>query len=177
MKLDLRYYGDPILRKKAEPIAEITPEIKQLANDMIETMLAMNGIGLAAPQVGHLLRMFVSIVVGEDENGEILYGEPSIYINPHILNPSEATVERSEGCMSIPQLYLPIIRPLSIRIEATDIEGNPFSRECYGYLARCMMHENDHLNGVLHIDRIKGKKRNEIEPILRRIKLKYYKAS
>ncbi len=174
MTLKLRYYGDPILRGSAKPVEEITDEIRTICYNMVETMKHYDGIGLAAPQVGYLLRIFVSNVESEDENGELHLGEPKIYINPIITVPSDALVERSEGCLSIPKLYLPIVRPLSIHLEATDIEGNQFHEECYGYQARNRMHENDHLNGVLFIDRIKGKRRTEIEPALRRIKQQYY---
>lgn len=177
MILDLCYYGDPILRQKAEDVKEITEEIRQFCRDMIETMLHYNGIGLAATQVGSLLRIFVSNVEREDENGEVHLSEPRVYINPVLINPSDVLVERSEGCLSIPKLYASVARPLSIDVEALDIDGKPFKRECYGYLARNMMHENDHLNGVLFIDRIKGKKRTILEPELKRIKQQYYKSS
>lgn len=174
MKLPIRYYGDPALRQKAEPILEITEEIRQLAADMIETMLATNGIGLAATQVGKMVRLFISNVDYEDEQGEVHLGEPLVYINPELSEMSEIIVERSEGCLSIPKLYAPVARPLTCSVEAIDLEGKPFRRECYGYLARNIMHENDHLNGVLYIDRIKGKRRKELEPELRRIKQQYY---
>jgi peptide deformylase len=172
--LQLRYYGDPILRKAAKPVEQITDEIRQLCDDMIETMLSYEAIGLAAPQVGHLLRIFVSNVAYEDEKGEVHLGEPKVYINPTLTHPSDALVERSEGCLSLPKFYLPIARPLSIELEATDLQGNLFKEQCYGYQARNRMHENDHLNGVLFIDRIKGKRRTEIESTLRRIKQQYY---
>lgn len=175
MKLDLRYYGDPILRQKAEPVNEITDEIRQFAHDMVETMLAYNGIGLAATQVGRLLRIFVSNVEYEDEEGEVHLCEPIVYINPVLSNPSETLVERSEGCLSIPKLYAPVARPLTVEVEAMDVEGKLFKKECYGYLARNVMHENDHLNGVLYIDRIKGKRRTSLEADLRRIKHQYSK--
>lgn len=177
MKLNLRYYGDPILRKKAKPVEKITEEIKQLCRDMIETMVVLNGWGLAAPQVGHLLRIFISPITHENEKGEVQTGEPKVFINPMISDPNEVYVERSEGCLSVPKLFLPIPRPLTIKLEALDIDGNSFSEECYGYVARNRMHENDHLNGVLFFDRIKGRKRTEIEPILRRIKQEYKKTS
>lgn len=174
MKLPLRYYGDPILRQKAQPVEAITEEIRQLCLDMIETMLAYNGIGLAAPQVGHLVRIFVSNVAYEDGEGEVHLGDPVVYINPVLVEPSDSLVERSEGCLSIPKLYAAVARPLKITVEAMDIEGKSFTKECYGYHARNIMHENDHLNGVLFIDRIKGKRRTLLEPELRRIKLQYY---
>lgn len=175
MKRQIRYYGDPVLREKALPVTKITDEIRQLVADMIETMLSYDGIGLAAPQVGVLLRVFVSTVEYEDEQGEVHTGEPKVYINPELKNISEAIVERSEGCLSIPKLYLAIPRPLSVTVEAMDVNGNRFTKECYGYLARNIMHENDHLNGVLFFDWLKGKRRTQIEPQLRLIKQKYSK--
>jgi peptide deformylase len=172
--LQLRYYGDPILRKTAQPVEEITDEIRQICDNMVKTMLHYDGIGLAAPQVGYLLRIFVSNVAYEDEKGEVHLGEPKVFINPAIAHPSDALVERSEGCLSIPKLYAPVVRPLSVELEATDIHGNRFKEQCYGYQARNRMHENDHLNGVLFIDRIKGKRRTQLELALRRIKLQHY---
>lgn len=173
MKLNLHYYGDSMLRERAESVEEITDEIRQLVSDMIETMLDFNGIGLAATQVGHKLRIFVSNVDHEDAEGEVHLGEPCVYINPVLSNPSDTLVERNEGCLSIPKLYAPVIRPLTVEVEAMDIDGNIFKRECYGYLARNIMHENDHLNGVLFVDRIKGKRRTLLEPELRRIRQQY----
>jgi peptide deformylase len=170
----MRYYGDPILRQTAKTVEEITDEVRQFCKDMIETMLHYDGIGLAAPQVGVLLRIFVSNLAFEDQEGKLHLMEPKVYINPILSQPSEALVERSEGCLSLPKLYLPVARPLSIHLEATDMEGNRFHEECYGYQARNRMHENDHLNGVLFIDRIKGRQRTQLEPELRRIKQQYY---
>jgi peptide deformylase len=175
VKLDLHYYGDPVLREKAEPVEEITEEIRRLCRDMIETMLAYNGIGLAATQVGHMLRIFVSNVDYEDEVGEVRLCDPIVYINPVLFNPGDDIVERNEGCLSIPRLYAAVARPLSITFEALDIDGNEFTNECYGYLARNIMHENDHLNGVLFVDRIKGKRRTLLESELHLIKQHYYR--
>ncbi len=175
MKREILYYGDPILREKCKPIEAITDDIRQLARDLIDTMVAYDGVGLAAPQVGVLLRIFVSNVDFEDENGELHLCEPRVYINPTLTNAGDAIVERSEGCLSLPKLYLAVPRPISVTVEATDLNGTRFKRECYGYLARNMMHENDHLNGVLFFDWIKGKRRTQIEPQLRMIKQKYAK--
>jgi len=174
--LKLRYYGDPILRQTAAPILEVTDEIREICHNMIETMLHYDGIGLAATQVGYLLRIFVSNVAYEDDKGELHLGEPKVFINPSLTNPSDILVERSEGCLSIPKLYAAVARPLSIDLEATNLEGNLFQEQCYGYQARNRMHENDHLNGVLFIDRIKGKRRTALDPALRRIKQQYFKS-
>jgi peptide deformylase len=172
-KYELKYYGDPVLRKKAKPVEKITPEIIHLVQSMIELMEKHNGCGLAATQVGELYRIFVSNVEYEDDNGEVHLGEPRVYINPVLSDPSEIYVERGEACLSIPKLYLPVERPLEIKVTALDLEGNTFTRECKRFLARNMMHENDHLNGVLFIDRVKGKLRTEAEPYLRKIKQQY----
>lgn len=174
MILQIRYYGDPILRKVAKPVEEITDEIRELCHNMIETMNHYEGIGLAAPQVGFLHRIFISNVDFEDENGVLHLFEPKVYINPVLTNPSDSLVERNEGCLSIPKLYVPVVRPLSIRLEATDLNGNRFVEDCYGFTARNRMHENDHLNGVLTVDRIKGKRRTLLENDLRRIKQQYH---
>jgi peptide deformylase len=171
--LKIRYYGDPILRQIAQPVGAITDEVREICHNLVETILHYDGIGLAAPQVGILLRNFVTNVESEDEKGELHLGEPKIYINPELSTPGSTIVDRSEGCLSIPKLYLAIPRPLTIRLDALDINGNPFHEECYGYQARNRMHEVDHLNGVLFVDRVKGKRRTEIEPTLRRIKQQY----
>ncbi len=172
-KYELKYYGDHVLRQKAKPIEKITDEIRHLARSMIEIMETHNGCGLAANQVGELYRLFVSNVDYEDEKGQVHLGAPKVYINPVLSNPSEVMVERSEGCLSIPKLWYPVERPHSITVEAIDLDGNSFTKECEAFLARNMMHENDHLNGVLYIDRLKKKQRNEIDPILRKIKQTY----
>lgn len=173
MRLKIRYYGDPILRVQAKPVSSITEDIRKLAADMIETMLACNGIGLAANQVGELVRIFVSNLDYEDEQGEIHLCDPVVYINPVLSDPSDTLVERSEGCLSIPSLTAPVVRPFTVKVEALDLNGNLFKKECCGYLARNIMHENDHLNGVLFVDRIKGKRRSQLEPKLRLIKTQY----
>jgi len=171
----MRYYGDPVLRKRAAKITEITDEIKELAALLIKKMHEYKGIGLAAPQIGVLKRIFVICVDHEDEEGEVVVGEPRVFINPVLTNPSEESCERTEGCLSIPELTAPVMRPLTIDIEATDLEGNHFTiKDCWGFLGRVMMHENDHLNGVLFIDHIKGKRRTLLDPILRKIKKEYY---
>ncbi len=175
--LTLRYYGDPILREKAKPIEEITDEIRALAKAMIEIMIQKNGIGLAAPQVGVSLRMFVSNVLHEDRAGEVHTGPPRVFINPILSNPSSASVERSEGCLSIPKLYAPVLRPFSITIEASDLEGRRFTEHPEAYVARCMMHETDHLDGILFTDHVKGRRRSEMEAYLRTIKMRFQKKS
>ena len=172
--MSLRYYGDPVLRQKALPIEEITDEVRQLAHDMIEVMRVHNGVGLAAPQVGRLVRLFISNIEREDDDGKLHFCEPVVYINPVISHVSDSCVERSEGCLSIPKLYADVIRPFSVTVEALDVEGKAFKKECAGFLARNILHENDHLNGTLFVDRIKGKRRTALESELRCIKQHFY---
>lgn len=177
MKLKLRYYGDPVLRKRAEPIVEVTDEIREIAESMIELIRdpALNAIGIAAPQVGILLRMFVSFVYPDKEDGEPNYqfDKPLVFINPKLSEPSYELEQMSEGCLSLPKMRADVIRPHAIDFEATDLEGNVIKERNVGFLARHRMHEIDHLNGVLYIDRIKGKARTMLEPQLRRLKKEY----
>ncbi|MDP1836090.1 MAG: peptide deformylase [Chlamydiales bacterium] len=170
MKLPLHYYGSKILRMKAAPITEITPEIRQLAYDMIETMNSMKAIGLAANQVGQLVTIFVSTV---EPDGSSQFGPNRIYINPRIVWYSSEKQYEQEGCMSIPKTYVYVERPMKMGIEAQDLDGNTFELELEGLGASNFCHENDHLNGVLHIDRIDPKQRREIEAKLKAIKKAY----
>lgn len=173
MKLPLAYYGQPVLRKKAALVQTIDLDIQQLINDMVETMEAENGIGLAAPQVHRSLAIFITCVPFEKPDNTIIPGELKVFINPKILKISTESWECLEGCLSIPNLHGKVERPLKISFEALDREGKKFSGELEGMEARAFLHENDHLNGVLYIDRIKGKERQEVEPKLREIKKLY----
>jgi len=173
MILPLVYYDNHKLRMRSEKVKEITNEIKQLVYDMAETMDANNGIGLAAVQTGKLVRIFVIRPVLKNENDEGFLGEVEIYINPKLFNPSEKTEILSEGCLSIPGLHIDVERPFSIDIEAMDLNGKQITKTLDGFNARQIMHENDHLNGVLFIDRLTAKKRKETNPFLREIKYKY----
>lgn len=178
MELPLAYYGDPILRKKTSPVTHIDDQIRRLIDDMTETMRKNDGIGIAAPQVHQSLAICIvcpPVIVGEGEDRKIIEGTPRVFINPKLSNPSEHITSYSEGCLSIPKLHAEIIRPASITVEAMDINGNIFTEELFGMEARILMHENDHLNGVLFIDRIQGKKRQALEPQLQQIKKKYSK--
>ncbi len=173
MLLKLYYYDHPVLRKRCAPIEKITPEIRQIAMDMIETMDHANGAGLAAPQVGHSLRMFVLRHYFFDENGKWTLSEPKVYINPKLTNPTGDFIEDDEGCLSFPGIRVDVVRPDEITVEATNLDGELFVEHLEGYNARLRMHENDHINGVLFIDRLTPAERNRIEPILRSIKKKY----
>ena len=173
MLLKIHYYGAPVLRKRCEPVQEVTEEIRQLAKDMIETMDKGNGCGLAAPQVGHSLRLFVLRDYIIHEDGKWTLSEPKVYINPKLSHPGEYLLSDVEGCLSLPGLRLDVDRPDRITVEALDLDGNLFTEEAEGYNARIRMHENDHINGVLFIDRIDEKTRHKIDPQLREMKKKY----
>lgn len=174
MKLPLVYIGNPVLRQKAADITTITPEIRQLAHDMLETMHATNGIGLAAPQVGQSLRLFVILVVEEDEKGRVKTEKERVYINPKIEEVSQEVCGMTEGCLSIPGLYVDdVMRPKKIKVTSQDLDGHFHTEEISGWHARVVLHENDHLNGVLFIDRLTPKQRKFVEDDLKKIKKKY----
>lgn len=174
MELPLAYYGDPILRKKGARINEITDEIRQLVADMVETMHAKKGIGLAAQQVHRALTLFITEVpiknMDDPENPKWVEGPLRVFINPKIIAHSEETWTYDEGCLSIPGIYGNVVRPVAIKVQATDLEGNAFEEEFTWLDARAIMHENDHINGVLYIDRIHGKERQELEVKLQAFK-------
>ncbi|CDZ80605.1 Peptide deformylase [Candidatus Rubidus massiliensis] len=173
MILKLAYYGNPILRKKGQLIENVTDEIKQLVFDMFETMYHYDGIGIAAPQVHHSLSLFVMCVPKVISEDQVEKGTERVFINPKILEYDQKTWLRGEGCLSIPKVYGEVERPISIKVEAMDLNGNIFTETFYDLEARCIMHEKDHVDGKLFIDRIHGKQRKEMEPYLQTIKKKY----
>lgn len=173
MKLKLRYYGDPILRKKTERVTEITDEIRALAGAMIEALSEFNGIGLTTTQVGYLYRFFVLRRYVHLPDGKWGMSEPYVYINPKIVGYSKETWVEEEACLSIPKLYLPVERPLKIKVESTRLDGSQVVEEIEGLNARVILHENDHLNGVLFIDRVEDRYLKPVEKRLRDIKQRY----
>lgn len=170
----LAYYGEPVLRRKASPVEKITPEIHALVNDMYETMRANDGAGLAAPQVHKSLRLFIVCIDKEGPHGTWIPGELEVFINPKLSEPSDKLISLAEGCLSIPKLRGVVARPESIVIEAMNLKGEIFIKKAHGIEARAIMHENDHINGVLYIDRLDLRQRQEMEPYLRKIKKTYY---
>ncbi|MEK8022189.1 MAG: peptide deformylase [Candidatus Hydrogenedentota bacterium] len=144
----LRYLGDPVLRKHADPVKKIGPEIRKLIDDMFETMDAAHGIGLAAPQVGVMKRVIVTNVPEED--GSFTRGA---LINAEIVSFEEETELFEEGCLSIPHVRADVDRPVGIRVRAIDGNGRKVDFLASDLYARCIQHEVDHLNGVLFIDR------------------------
>lgn len=174
MKLPLAYYGDPILRKKSERINVIDDELRQLIDDMFETMFANNGMGLAAIQVFKPIALFITCIprLKADSYDEWEHGPLKVYINPKLSNPGEECDIHSEGCLSIPKVNGNVLRPTSITVEATDLEGKQFIEHLTDTEARCVMHENDHTNGILYIDRMIAKERQFLEQRLKENKKK-----
>jgi peptide deformylase len=145
----VRVLGDPILRRRAEPIRAITDEVRRLADDMYETMYAARGIGLAAPQVGVAQRLFVTDVDGAK----------FVMINPEIVRVEGPMETGEEGCLSIPEIMGDVKRPASVVMSALDLEGERIEVPATAMLARCFQHELDHLDGRLFIDRLSFLKR------------------
>ncbi len=136
--------GNDVLRQKCVPVENVTEEHAKLAEEMFELMDASDGVGLAAPQVGLPIRMFVLM---SDDNVR------RVFINPQIIATSTEICEMEEGCLSIPGLYEKIQRPAKVTVQALNEKGKPFVLEADGLLARIIQHENDHLDGILYIDR------------------------
>ncbi len=146
--LSVRYYGDPVLRRKALPVREVDESVRRLASDMIETLRRERGVGLAANQIGMRMRLIV-VDPSAGENPE----EAFALVNPRITSRS-GSHEDEEGCLCLPGLRLPVRRALEVRAEGLDMKGNPVTHEGRGLLARILQHETDHLNGILFIDRL-----------------------
>lgn len=155
MKLELRVYPDPVLARKAARIEEITPDIKQLAQDMAETMYANDGIGLAAPQVGESIRLVAMDLTGPEVRGGLRF-----FVNPVITARSSETVETEEGCLSVATLRANVKRAAQVTVQAQDLDGVDLTIEAEELLAVCLQHEIDHLDGVLFIDHISRLKRS-----------------
>jgi len=148
-------FPDKRLREKSKPIAEITDEIRVLAEDMLEVMYDEPGIGLAAPQVGEQVRL---IVVDTDWNEEDAEKNPLVLVNPEI-TAREGSITWTEGCLSVPDFQADVERSESVTLEAHDLEGEPVQIEATGLQAVCFQHEIDHLDGVLFIDHVSRLKR------------------
>ena len=139
--------GEPVLRKKSRPVEEINSRILTLLDDMRDTLIRSGGVGLAAPQVGILRRIF--IIDDNPDNGHNIIE----FINPKIIK-TEGHQEEAEGCLSIPGKYGITSRPRVVTVEATDRNGNVFTYTGKDLFGRCLCHENDHLDGILYIDNV-----------------------
>jgi peptide deformylase len=148
----LHLLGSPVLRQRAEPVALVDAEVRRLVEDLFDTMYASKGVGLAANQVG-LARRVAVVDVGADSP------EPLVLINPVIAQRGDTTDVSEEGCLSIPEIFGDVERPVSIVLEALDRDGTPYRLEVTGYQARAIQHEIDHLDGVLFLDHLSAVKR------------------
>ena len=153
---------DPRLRQVSKPVERVDDDLRALMDDMLETMYAAPGIGLAAIQVGVPLRVIVMDLADKEEPPE-----PRYFVNPEILDPSEDVSLYQEGCLSVPEFYEDVERPARCRVKYLDYNGAPQILDAEGLLATCIQHEMDHLEGVLFIDRLSRLKR---ERILKKLK-------
>lgn len=158
-ELTIMRYPAPVLRERAKPIARIDDEVRAVAERMFELMLEVEGLGLAAPQVGLPWRMFVTNVPEEKQ--------VRAYINPSLSNFGVETDVYEEGCLSLPGVHIEIDRPTSVTLTALDLQGIPISVTSHGLPARVWQHEFDHLNGVLIIDRLPAAERNAMRKSLK----------
>jgi peptide deformylase len=149
----LHLLGSPILRQRAEPVAAVDDAVRELVDDLFETMYAARGVGLAANQVGEKVRVAVVDVSKEAP-------EQLVLINPVLVEKSAETEIAEEGCLSIPEIFGDVERPLRVVIDALDQHGAPFRHESVGYQARAIQHEIDHLDGVLFLDHLSAVKRS-----------------
>ena len=175
MKLPIVKFGHPVLRAKGARVEKVTPEIAQFIEDMFETMYDAAGIGLAAQQVGRALQLTVLDVRGVKERPSTLEvnGQPAevdsfmplVLINPQV-TPVGAPIPGPEGCLSFPEIFADITRPESVRVVATNAQGEKMEFTAGGLLARAVQHEADHLHGLLFIDRMTAKDKAELKPEL-----------
>ena len=155
-KLPILHFPDPRLRTKAKPVLVVDDNIRRLANDMLETMYDAPGIGLAASQVNHHIRLLV-IDITEEKN------QPMIFINPVITPLTTETIPYEEGCLSVPSVYDFVERYSRVAVTALNEHGKSFSLEADGILAVCLQHEQDHLDGKLFVDYLSTLKRQRIK--------------
>jgi peptide deformylase len=147
-RLEVRIFGDPVLRQRARTVEDFDGRLATLAADMLETMRAHDGVGLAANQVGVLKRLFT----WEVDDGEQPIG--GAVVNPHLLDVSEQLQGGDEGCLSFPGLFYPLERPLRVEVRHQDVHGEEHTVQLEGHLARIWLHEMDHLDGILFIDHL-----------------------
>jgi peptide deformylase len=161
--LPIRIYPDPVLRRKTRPVVEFGGVLARLAANMIETMVAAPGIGLAAPQVGQEVRMaVVDLSVGEDP------AQLHVLVNPEVVW-REGLDTDVEGCLSLPGISDKVDRPTAIRVRGVDLAGKPFELSAEGWLARAVCHEVDHLDGILFTDHLRGLRRERVRRQLRKL--------
>ena len=149
----LHLLGSPVLRQQAAPVARVDDVVRQLVDDLLETMRAAKGVGLAANQIGVARRVAV-VDIGEEDP------PPLVLINPAILERSDEQETAEEGCLSIPEIFGDVERHARVVVEALDRDGKKFRAEAQGYKARAIQHEIDHLDGILFLDHLSAVKRS-----------------
>ena len=154
---DILTLPDKRLRLVSEPVAAVDKDVRKLIGEMFETMYAAPGIGLAAIQIGEARRIVTIDLAKKDEPAQ-----PQVFINPEVVASSEEKAVYEEGCLSIPEYYEEVERPVSVKVTFLDRDGKPHETEAVGLLATCLQHEIDHLNGVLFIDHISKLKRDMV---------------
>jgi peptide deformylase len=177
MVLPIYTYGQSVLRQRAEPVSPDEPGLQELIDDMFETMRVAHGVGLAAPQVGRSIRLFVvdlrpsAADIAEENGGEVPWWalEPMAFINPEIADPSGPNVMIEEGCLSIPDLREDVVRPDVLTVRFADRDFEPQEIHAHGLLARVVQHELDHLDGVLFVDRVSPLRKRLLQRRLRRM--------
>lgn len=148
---------DPLLKVISEPVEAVDDDLRQLIDDMVETMYAAPGIGLAAIQVGVPKRVLVLDIANDEEEPD-----PRYFINPEIVWTSDELAIYNEGCLSLPEYYAEVERPAACRVEYLDYDGNRQTLEASGLIATCIQHECDHLEGILFVDHLSSLKRDMI---------------
>ena len=151
--LKIHHYPDPVLKQKAAPVTTFDTELRQLAGDMLDTMYAAPGVGLAAPQVGISRRLIVLDCSAKESERQ-----PLVAINPEVVT-REGECCEEEGCLSVPDYYAKVVRSETVRVRFQDLEGTPREIEAFGLWAVCFQHEIDHLDGILFVDRLSPLKR------------------
>jgi peptide deformylase len=148
--LEIRLFGDPVLTERSAPVTSFDAELARFGDDLLETLRAAHGAGLAAPQVGVLKRMFAYDIPPDEETGEHPFG---VLVNP-VITRWEGEQDGEEGCLSFPGLYYACTRAMSVSVTARAVRGQEVTVDGEGLLARCIQHEIDHLDGVLFIERL-----------------------
>ena len=160
-------YPDPLLAKVSEPVAEINDEIRALAQDLLDTLTTVGGVGIAAPQIGVLKRVVI-IDVSQEKNDPDLPQDFRVFINPVVTVLDPKGHEENEGCLSVPDLRAKVKRPRRVALDALDLDGKPVHIEGEGYYGACMQHETDHLDGKLFIDYLSYLKRSLYDKKIRK---------
>jgi len=163
-------YNDPVLREKTKPVEENTPELQKLIDDMFDTMYNSSGVGLAAPQVGELIQLFVMDAdsITEEVEDEVSRG-PLVLINPEIVETAGEKIKMEEGCLSIPDVRDDVVRPDQVTIEYLDRDFNKKTITADGWISRVIQHEYDHLQGVLFLDYLSAFKKRLHKSLLKKI--------